>query len=112
MFQIMFFLLQVFRELDCYGLAQVINMHIFLTERKFTPPVAVQSCNIAESSSSSRMSRERAVSLLYTVQNLLEQSNKGLDTGASNEPNQGSLIQQGVQTASNSGSTQQTNDSA
>ena len=66
---------------------------------------------MAEGSSSSRTPRERAVSLLRVVQNLLEQSNEVSDTGASNEPNQGSSMQQGVRNVSNSGSSQQNSDS-
>ena len=76
-----------------------------------------QSCKMAEGSSSShtpsRTPRERAVSLLRVVQNLLEESNEVSVTGASNEPNHGSSMQQGVQNASNGGSSRQNiNDSA
>ena len=75
-----------------------------------------QSCKMAEGSSSSgtpsRTPRERAVSLLRVVQNLLEESNEVSVTGASNEPNHGSSMQQGVQNASNSGSSRQNNDFA
>ena len=66
---------------------------------------------MAEGGSSSRTPRERAVSLLRVVQNLLEQSNEVSVTGASNEPNQGSSMQQGVQNASNSGSSQRDDNS-
>ena len=67
---------------------------------------------MAEGSSSartpSRTPRERAVSLLRVVQNLLEESNEVSVTGASNEPNHGSSGQQGVQNASNGGSSPHT----
>ena len=72
----------------------------------------MQSFKMAEGSSYSRTPRERAVSLLRVVQNLLEESNEVSATGASNEPNHGSSMQQGVQNASNGGSSRRNNDSA
>ena len=66
---------------------------------------------MAEGSSSSRMPRERAVSLLLVVQYLLEESNKVSVTGTSNAPNNGYSMQQGVQNASN-GSSSHNNDYA
>ena len=67
---------------------------------------------MAEGSSSSSTPRERAVSHLRVVQNLLEVSNEVSVTGTSNEPNHGSSMPQRVQNASNGGcSRQNINDS-
>ena len=62
---------------------------------------------MAEGSSSSSTPRERAVSHLRVVQNLLEVSNEVSVTGTSNEPNHGSSMPQRVQNASNGGCSQQ-----
>ena len=55
--------------------------------------VTLQSCKDGKSSGS-RNPRERAVSLLCVVQNLLERSNEDSDPSASNEPNTNSTQQE------------------
>ena len=67
------------------GASDNLIMHVFPAEREFMQPS--QTCKVAEGSSSCTP-RERAVSLLRVVKNLLEESNEVLVTGASNEPMQ------------------------